>query len=237
MRRIFIFCTLFLCTLLFSQKISFQSDIQVSYSLTFKPDSTQTNTANDIGVVYINTDKKESIYQASNKKKMDSLIQVMNITKFPSRPMYIINHVIHKDLSNLSLLYTEVVDNINFGYSEYIQKSKWQLENEKKNILDHTCFKAKLKFHGRNYTAWYAKDIPISDGPYKFSGLPGIILEIYDENHDFHYQAIAISNKNTNLLYDNNFVKTERKVLRDSKISNIMKNTKTPIKLNPIELD
>lgn len=237
MHKIFILCTLFLYSLLFSQKINFQSDVQVFYNLTFKPDSTQIKTVNDIGVAYINTDKKESIYQASKKKKMDSLIQVMNITKFPSRPMYTINHVIHKDLSNFSLLYTEVVDNINFGYSEFIQKSKWQLENEKKNILDHTCFKANLKFHGRNYTAWYAQDLPISDGPYKFFGLPGVILEIYDNNFNFHYQAVAINNKNIDILYDNNFVKTERKVLRDSKINNIIKNSKTPIKFNPIELD
>ncbi|WPC12057.1 GLPGLI family protein [Riemerella anatipestifer] len=43
-------------------------------------------------------------------------------------------------------------------------------------MLDHTCFKANLKFHGRNYTAWYAQDLPISDGPYKFLGYQVLFL-------------------------------------------------------------
>lgn len=44
--------------------------------------------------------------------------------------------------------------------------------------------KATVSHEGREYTAWYTTEIPIADGPYKFWGLPGLILKISDsENH------------------------------------------------------
>lgn len=69
----------------------------------------------------------------------------------------------------------------------------WQLEEEVKMIGSFTCQKATTSFRGRNYTAWFTTNIPVPFGPWKFHGLSGLILEIYDSKAEFHIQAKNIS--------------------------------------------
>jgi GLPGLI family protein len=64
--------------------------------------------------------------------------------------------------------------------SETLPSINWIITNEKKNIQNYLCTMAKAKFRGRSYEAWFTNDLPISDGPWKFKGLPGLILEISD---------------------------------------------------------
>lgn len=62
---------------------------------------------------------------------------------------------------------------------------KWALGNKTKTINKFICHDAYTFFRGRRYTAWYAPDFPIADGPWKFAGLPGLIVQVYDEKRDF----------------------------------------------------
>ena len=47
-------------------------------------------------------------------------------------------------------------------------------------------------FRGRHWTAWFATDIPVSDGPWKLGGLPGLILEAYDKGHQYTFTAVRL---------------------------------------------
>jgi len=47
-----------------------------------------------------------------------------------------------------------------------------------KNIAGYDCLPATLNFRGSVFLAYYTPDIPTTFGPWKFSGLPGLILEI-----------------------------------------------------------
>ena len=58
----------------------------------------------------------------------------------------------------------------------------WTTTKETKKIGIFNCFKASTTFRGRNYIAWFTLEIPISFGPWKLNGLPGLILEAYDVN-------------------------------------------------------
>ena len=73
----------------------------------------------------------------------------------------------------------------------------WQIKNETKKIEDYVCNKATTFFRGRNYTAWYSTDIPIKLGPWKFNGLPGAILQIYDETGSFSWSITKIKQVKT----------------------------------------
>jgi GLPGLI family protein len=69
----------------------------------------------------------------------------------------------------------------------------WQIQKkEKQKILNYTCYKAIGKFRGRNYIAWFAPDIPVEIGPWKFRGLPGLILKVSDTNNFFSFEATQI---------------------------------------------
>lgn len=57
----------------------------------------------------------------------------------------------------------------------------WRLTDEEKRLDGYLVHKATTTFRGRNYTAWYTKTIPVPAGPWKLHGLPGLIIEAYDD--------------------------------------------------------
>lgn len=69
---------------------------------------------------------------------------------------------------------------------------QWSLGSETKKILGHTCQRATAQYLGRNYTAWFATSLPISSGPWKLRGLPGLILEGSDERGEYQFDAVLI---------------------------------------------
>lgn len=82
---------------------------------------------------------------------------------------------------------------IGFMYvKEEIPKINWELTNETKEIGNFSCRKAVGHFRGREYTAWYTRDIPVPYGPWKLQGLPGLILEAYDTNKEVYFYFKSI---------------------------------------------
>nr|WP_262485006.1 GLPGLI family protein [Chryseobacterium sp. T16E-39] len=212
--------------------MTFKSDIQIIYNLEFKSDSTRNIKNNEILGLYIGD--KQSIFQAEKKYKLDSIIENQKVLILPNRPMFRVNSVIFKDLKKSEVIFTEEVDKIVFGYEEPIQM-KWELLNDKKTILTYNCHNARTSFRGRNYTVWYTKDIAIPDGPYKFAGLPGLILEVYDDQENFHYKLLQIIRRPQEILYNKAIHFTDRKKIIESKINYAQKNSKEVVHFNPIE--
>ncbi len=56
-------------------------------------------------------------------------------------------------------------------------------------ILGYNCRKATAIYKGRIWCAWYTEDIPIGEGPWKLSGLPGLILRAYDSQRQYVFEA------------------------------------------------
>jgi GLPGLI family protein len=104
-----------------------------------------------------------------------------------------------------------------FTGNAYISKEDfptivWSVVRESKKIGSFECFKGTTRFRGRNYTAWFTMDIPVNDGPWKLWGLPGLILEAYDDTEEvkFMFESIeypcsskvAITNPTTGTIVD-----------------------------------
>lgn len=77
-------------------------------------------------------------------------------------------------------------------YEEESNLMNWTLRPEKKEILSYSCQRATTTFRGRDYEAWFTNDIPIPNGPWKFGGLPGLILSIKDIQDHFVFECVGI---------------------------------------------
>ncbi len=69
---------------------------------------------------------------------------------------------------------------------------KWRLSTETKKIGRFLCQKATTHFRGRDYTAWFTPQIPVAFGPWKFRGLSGLILEVYDKDRVLYIVAKSV---------------------------------------------
>lgn len=101
-------------------------------------------------------------------------------------------HKFYLKKEQFSIKHYENWGNELFQFQHHV-KLDWQLTTEKKKIDNYNCIKALVNFGGRNWIAWYAIDISTSSGPYKFGGLPGLILEIKDTENLFSFKAINVS--------------------------------------------
>jgi len=108
-----------------------------------------------------------------------------------------------KDFVNKKLV---LGDNIMFNIyyiSDSLNNFKWHITTEHKQISNYNCTKATLNFRGRDYTAWFAEAIPLPFGPWKFCGLPGLIIKIFDQDEKFVYELSGIDLK---AKFDDQFI-------------------------------
>lgn len=68
----------------------------------------------------------------------------------------------------------------------------WQLQDGDSIVCSYPCHKATATFRGRTWTVWYTLGLPYSDGPWKFCGLPGLVLYAYDSEDKFRFNCIGI---------------------------------------------
>lgn len=68
-----------------------------------------------------------------------------------------------------------------FAIIDTVSDLKWNITEQSKNLEGYKCILATTEFRCREYHAWFAPDIPISYGPWKLHGLPGLIVEAYDK--------------------------------------------------------
>lgn len=68
-----------------------------------------------------------------------------------------------------------------------VSKPVWKIDETKtKKILGYNCIKATGTFRGASVTAYFTKELPYSAGPFKFYGLPGLILDIREDNKGYN---------------------------------------------------
>lgn len=84
------------------------------------------------------------------------------------------------------------VYNTDFKYEEDLPEMKWTISDSTDNILGYQVQMALCHFRGRDYVAWFTSLIPVSAGPWKFSGLPGLILKVEDTGKQYSFTAQGV---------------------------------------------
>lgn len=80
----------------------------------------------------------------------------------------------------------------NFRCEEKNEKPVWTLLPDTATILTYHCRKATGHFRGRSYTAWFTMEIPVSEGPWKLCGLPGLIIKAEDDRRHYSFECTGI---------------------------------------------
>jgi len=97
----------------------------------------------------------------------------------------------NRKTQTVTSIYNAFVDNI-MCEQKISEFNNWKITEEIDSIFGYPCQKAVVSYGGRNYTAWFTMDIPVNDGPWKFYGLPGLILKVTDNDSLFQFLAVGL---------------------------------------------
>ena len=99
-------------------------------------------------------------------------------------------------------------------YDEPFSEIDWLIvEDSTKTILDYQCIMATTDYHGRKWTVWFTPEIPMQDGPWKFCGLPGLIMDASELSgqHSFTATGIEIRTQPIFPIFNTEYEKMDRK--------------------------
>ncbi|WP_066435225.1 GLPGLI family protein [Chryseobacterium sp. CCH4-E10] len=180
---------------LFMQTILAQTNRFV-YQVTMKPDASDKN---DIKTenAYLDISQEKSVFYSENRIKRDSVIQATiqsgGARGFNRDQMQnlrsIINYSVEKDKKNQKTIFKDRIGRDVYTYDED-RPLNWKIMQETTKIGEYKVQKAETDFAGRKWTAWFTTDLPYQDGPYKFGGLPGLIVKVEDEKGEYSFDLM-----------------------------------------------
>ncbi len=139
---------------------------------------------------------KNSVYYSNTIYERDSLLKIKFDEALLSKGL--VTDKVYKDYAKISsVLITKIGFDAYKVNDEHIWK--WKIFPDKKNIGTYHVQKAISNFGGRTWEAWFTSEIPISDGPYKFRGLPGLIIAIRDQSGTHMINLVKVKKLPENL--------------------------------------
>lgn len=173
---------------------------RIIYEYKYKPDSTQIDSLKTEWM-YLDIHKDKSTYYSKTKFDKDSIMidAVKKQLAFNSRNISIseqrssgeVSYSVEKILPEYQIFLNTNIDNDKYRVAED-RKIVWKIHGDKDKIETYNVQKATTELGGRKWIAWFTSEIPFQDGPYKFCGLPGLILKIEDDtkSHSMTMKAI-----------------------------------------------
>ena len=157
----------------------------------------------------------------TKSKSVYKEVQELDAPKVPSSNGVMI--MVQGSNGSNDVLFKNILENIMANKKELMGKVflirdnlvgyDWELTGETKNIGNYTCYKAKFEIEEEDFqinmidgevkeekvtkkrtlVAWYTPEVPISNGPRDYGGLPGLILEVNDGNQTIVCSEIVLN--------------------------------------------
>ena len=194
-----------------------------TYEYAFVTDSTnQADVQKELIVLDVNPEgskfysyelfKSDSIQLVEIQNQANSASEIINVKQSYKGKIF---YTIEKNYPGF-----EIFQHTGLGNDRYKvldnRKPVWKILGDKQKLGEFETQKAETERYGRKWTAWFTTEIPIQDGPYKFYGLPGLIVKIEDEAkyHSFELKGISkyIENNKLQIEDDRNY---EKKIVID----------------------
>lgn len=221
-----------MCIVTISAMAQNKADIIVSYDfktpcasggvrinkMTLLANSAESKYFNDISLW---TDSLESTPEG--KAKYDEIIRAnclvkdpegyeyWDLTKGPVKNIYtyVFNNVADETLTH----YDEWGDELMY-YTEPLAEIQWRLVPDSVSpVIGYECQMAEADYHGRHWKVWFTTDLPLPFGPWKFRGLPGLVLKAETEGgFSFTTTGLQGTDRIISQIYSSNeYKKTDRR--------------------------
>ena len=198
----------FLNVTAFAQTLESEFPYKFVYKTTYFPDSLNHN-KKEVEYMELLVNDSISVFQSLKKGLRDSLVrehqkgdkyfdpfkdadnELLDTTSFRIKHMIIArdDHLFVSD----SYRFLSLLGDPDVRYYEEKTDFDWAIQEETKEINGLSTQKATVDFSGRSWVAWFSPDIPISKGPYKFGGLPGLIIRMYDTKDAWRFELTESS--------------------------------------------
>ncbi len=208
MKKIFtLICLLVISSAIFSQgKTIDKAYLKCQYEYIWQRDTLENKTSDDLLILQIgeNMSKCYSYYSAEvdsisalpnwfevMKKHLDYAFskKEINTNDYPHKRM---KAYVYKNYPQGKMTVTDGLTLQYYEYEDELNAQQWEIRDSIKTILNYSCQMAVCDFRGREWTAWFTTDIPVSDGPWKLSGLPGLIMGAYDKGSQYVFTIVGL---------------------------------------------
>ena len=179
-----------------------------TYSLSFQPDSTNPSEIRKSTLLLLIGSKvsefinKVEYMNDTAIRRFTTDEQVINYLTSPqaNHPNFI--YRIYKNYPKGKLTFTDHIPSDTYRYEEPLDIFNWQLTGDTATVCGYKSQKATCDFGGRSWVAWFAPELPYSDGPYKFNGLPGLIVKISDTRNHYVFEMTEIQKPGAEVMID-----------------------------------
>lgn len=196
---------------------NWETDTVSSHKMTLLANSKESKFFNDLSLW---SDSLSSTPEG--KKQLQQIIMAACMTQLPGGGMSIdlrkgpvkkIHTYVFNNLPESKLKYYSKFAGDLCYYEELSDEMQWEISDSTMNILGYDCTLARSDYHGRKWDAWFTTEIPLPFGPWKFHGLPGLILKAESDN-GISYTATGIEKTDrviTPMYSADDYQKTDRK--------------------------
>ena len=106
--------------------------------------------------------------------------------------VYSYTHV-YKDYVSNNMKFEDMMPN---GAPVFVEEQmnliNWKLGKEEKEIMGYQCREARCTFRGRDYIAYFTTELPFKAAPWKFHGLPGVVLQVESTDEFLYLEAKTV---------------------------------------------
>jgi GLPGLI family protein len=216
--------------------------LMVMYELTFREDSNHLDRANTEKMMLLIGDgvsffQSYTAYRVS--KNFRQMMQNAAMVSGQGEPIRInvasddIAHFQYKVYKNHPSGKVIMRDHVfmagSFLYEEDYPCMTWEYTEDTATIAGYFIQKAVCNYGGRIWEAWFAPELPFNDGPYKFCGLPGLIVKVADTQDHYRFEMLSVEIPEETFIFwdDRDAVKTTKKAffkMYDDNMANIIEN-------------
>jgi len=176
-----------------------EAEQQAIYSLFYVQDTTNLNDIRHENMLLL-LGRTTSLFTSLAKFEFDTQMRkISNSTQFQefllsgNVPSTTFSYRIIKNYPKGNLTFIDHIPSDTYKFEEKLDMFKWKLTNDTATISGYKVQKAFCNFGGRSWIAWFSLEIPYSDGPYKFNGLPGLIIKISDSQDQYVFELTSFS--------------------------------------------